>query len=69
MPETRITLPVEGMTCGACATTVQKRLTQAPGVRDAAVNYATGKATVRFDDAATQVADLVRAVRDRKSVV
>ncbi len=64
MPETRITLPVEGMTCGACATTVQKRLTQAPGVRDAAVNYATGKATVRFDDAATQVADLVRAVRD-----
>lgn len=64
MAETRITLPVEGMTCGACALTVQKRLRQAPGVRDAAVNYATGKATVTLDDRQAKVADLVRAVRD-----
>ncbi len=44
MPRARVTLPVEGMTCGACATTVQKRLARAEGVADAAVNYATGKA-------------------------
>jgi len=64
MAEARITLPIEGMTCGACALTVQKRLRQAPGVHDAAVNYATGKATVMLDDGQTKVADLVRAVRD-----
>ncbi len=64
MAETRITLPVEGMTCGACATTVQKRLAKAPGVRDAAVNFATGKATVDIDAAQRRVADLVKAVRD-----
>ena len=64
MAETRITLPVEGMTCGACATTVQKRLAKAPGVRDAAVNFATGKATVDIDTAHIRVADLVKAVRD-----
>jgi Cu+-exporting ATPase len=64
MPESRITLPVEGMTCGACALTVQKRLLEAEGVRDAAVNYATGKATVTIDDGAIRVADLVTAVRD-----
>jgi len=64
MGRARITLPVEGMTCGACATTVQKRLLQAPGVHDAVVNYATGKATVSIDDTQVSVAELVRAVRD-----
>jgi Cu+-exporting ATPase len=52
------------MTCGACATTVQKRLARAEGVADAAVNYATGKATVTIDDSVVKVADLVRAVRE-----
>ncbi|MDH3571903.1 MAG: heavy metal translocating P-type ATPase, partial [Gemmatimonadota bacterium] len=64
MPRARVTLPVEGMTCGACATTVQKRLARAEGVADAAVNYATGKATVTIDDSMVKVADLVRAVRE-----
>ncbi len=64
MASARITLPIEGMTCGACATTVQKRLSQSPGVKDASVNYATGKATVSIDDSQIKVADLVRAVRD-----
>ncbi len=64
MARSRITLPVEGMTCGACATTVQKRLERAAGVQEAVVNYATGKATVTIDDAAVRVADLVAAVRD-----
>ncbi len=64
MPSARITLPVEGMTCGACAVTVQKRLSQAPGVSDAAVNFATGKATVTVDDGRTSLAELVKAVRD-----
>jgi Cu+-exporting ATPase len=64
MAKARITLPVEGMTCGACATTVQKRLERSVGVETAAVNYATGKATVTIDDAVVRVADLVDAVRD-----
>ncbi len=64
MADTRVTLPIEGMTCGACAVTVQKRLEEAPGVRDAAVNYATAKATVTLADDGTRVADLVRAVRE-----
>ncbi len=65
MAESRITLPIEGMTCGACATTVQKRLEEAPGVREAAVNYATAKATVTVDGGpGATVADLVTAIRD-----
>ena len=64
MANARITLPVEGMTCGACAVTVQKRLEQSDGVQDAVVNFATGKATVTIDDSQAKVADLVRAVRE-----
>jgi copper chaperone CopZ len=64
MADIRITLPVEGMTCGACAVTVQKRLQQEAGVKDASVNYATGKSTVTIDDSKVTVAGLVSAVRD-----
>ena len=64
MPTSRITLPVEGMTCGACALTVQKQLAGTPGVEDATVNYATGRATATIDESRVRVADLVQAVRD-----
>ena len=64
MANARITLPIEGMTCGACAMTVQKRLLEEHGVLDASVNYATGKSTVTINDSDTSVAQLVTAVRD-----
>ena len=64
MANARITLPIEGMTCGACAMTVQKRLLEEQGVQDASVNYATGKSTVTINDSDTSVARLVTAVRD-----
>ncbi len=60
----RVTLPIEGMTCGACAITVQNRLSEADGVREATVNYATARATITLDRDDVQVADLVRAVRE-----
>ena len=60
----RITLPIEGMTCGACAITVQNRLQQAPGVTEATVNYATARATVTLADGAPPVSALVEAVRE-----
>jgi P-type Cu+ transporter len=64
MASARVTVPVEGMTCGACAVTVQKRLADEPGVADAAVNYATGKATLTIDDARVKIVDLVKAIRE-----
>src|SRR5262245_53137333 len=63
MANARITLPVEGMTCGACAVTVQKRLGETPGVKEASVTYATGKATVTVEGRQVRVRDLGPAVR------
>nr|WP_076817568.1 heavy metal translocating P-type ATPase [Pseudofrankia asymbiotica] len=42
-----VELMVGGMTCASCAARVQRRLNRLPGV-DAAVNYATERATVRL---------------------
>jgi Cu+-exporting ATPase len=64
MANQRLTVPVEGMSCAACAVTVQDALGAVPGVAHASVNYATGKASVDYDDAQTGIVPLVRAVRD-----
>jgi len=63
MSKARISLPIEGMSCASCAATVQDALSSAQGVTGATVNYATGKASVEYDDAETRVGDLIRAVR------
>src|SRR5256885_182353 len=43
MSKARIVLPIEGMSCAACATTVQQALGGAAGVTSATVNYASGR--------------------------
>ena len=59
----RATLGVEGMTCAACSTRVEKALAAVPGVEEATVNLATERATVRFDAAETTPLALAEAVR------
>ncbi len=61
--ETRITFAVEGMTCAACATRVQRKLSKGEGVRDATVNFGTERATIAFDPGRTSAAALVDLVR------
>jgi Cu+-exporting ATPase len=56
----RIELDISGMTCAACAARIEKQLNKLDGV-DAAVNYATEKASVTYPVAMT-AADLVAVV-------
>jgi P-type Cu+ transporter len=60
----RVDLPVTGMTCAACARRVETRLSRAPGVREAGVNFATGRATVEYDPESTGLRALMDAVED-----
>ena len=57
----RVDLALEGMTCAACATRIEKVLNRLPATH-AAVNFATESAQVRFDPAATSVDALLAAV-------
>src|SRR5262249_8089244 len=45
----RIDLPISGMTCAACAHHIEQKLSSTPGVLQAGVNFATGRATVYYD--------------------
>ena len=56
-----IELPIEGMTCAACATRIEKNLNKLPGVQ-AAVNFANEKARIAFDASATQPEELIHSI-------
>src|ERR1700733_2253989 len=58
-----VELDVSGMTCGSCAARVQRKLSRQPGVSEALVNYATGRATVELEPGAPAVEQLVAAVQ------
>jgi copper-(or silver)-translocating P-type ATPase/heavy metal-(Cd/Co/Hg/Pb/Zn)-translocating P-type ATPase len=56
-------LALTGMTCAGCAMTIERALRSVPGVVQAAVNFATRRATVHFDPQRTRYEALVAAVR------
>jgi Cu+-exporting ATPase len=49
---TRLSLPVEGMTCASCVGRVERALKAVPGVQTATVNLATERADITFGDPA-----------------
>jgi len=59
----KATFPVRGMSCAGCAASVEQALQKEPGVEQAGVNFATKKATVRFDAARTNPGHLRAAVQ------
>ncbi|MGH8659956.1 MAG: mercury resistance system periplasmic binding protein MerP [Gammaproteobacteria bacterium] len=56
-----VTLSVPGMTCAACPITVKKALTKVEGVAKTEVSFERKEAVVTFDDAKTNVSDLIKA--------
>ncbi len=63
MPDVRqITLPITGMTCANCVSTIERNLKKVNGVEVALVNLSSERATVEFDPSLTAVQDLVARV-------
>lgn len=57
-----IDLNVSGMTCASCVGRVEKALKNVPGVEDASVNLASGRAHVNLSAAGPSTSDLLKAV-------
>ncbi|HEU4900614.1 MAG TPA: cation transporter, partial [Actinomycetota bacterium] len=55
-------LPIEGMTCGACAARIERGLGRLDGVASASVNLAAERATVVYDPAVTGPAAFAQKV-------
>ena len=62
--QSRLTIPVGGMTCAACQARVQRALGKVDGVSDASVNLMLNNATVSFDPTAVSPQALVDIIRD-----
>ena len=45
-----IVLKIEGMTCGGCKASVERLLAAQPGVKHAAVDLASGRATLTVEE-------------------
>ena len=60
--ETVVVLSISGMTCASCVGRVERALKATPGVLDAAVNLATGRASVRVLGGPELTPALVKAV-------
>ncbi len=63
LPVREVGLVIHGMSCAACVRRVEQALRSLPGVLDASVNLALGRAEVRLLDGAVELSDLVAAVR------
>ena len=63
-PLRSIDLPITGMTCANCATTVERVLRKTPGVSGAAVNYANERASAQFDPTQVSASALIERVRN-----
>ncbi|UCE81409.1 MAG: copper-translocating P-type ATPase [Methanobacteriota archaeon] len=57
-----VTLSIGGMHCAACARTVEDALGAMPGVQEASVNLALGRAKIAYDSAVVGKADIARTV-------
>ncbi len=59
----RIDIPIVGMSCASCASTIQKGLSHLQGVEKANVNFATSKATVFYKPRIVNVKELISTVK------
>lgn len=58
-----VNLMVQGMTCGNCARSVERRLASTPGVTKAKVDLEAARATVEYDVDLVKPDVLANAVR------
>jgi Cu+-exporting ATPase len=59
----RVTLPVTGMTCANCVSTIERNLRRLDGVEEASVSLASERASVTYDSSKLDAARLVERVR------
>ncbi|MFC1891111.1 heavy metal translocating P-type ATPase [Thermodesulfobacteriota bacterium] len=59
MVDTKISLPVTGMTCANCAMNIERSVKKLPGILDVNVNFANEQASISYDPEKVRIDDLV----------
>jgi Cd2+/Zn2+-exporting ATPase len=60
---------IEGMDCGACATTIENHLNNIPAVKHVQVNFSTGKMNIEHDNSAEEIIKEVSKVGFKASPI
>ena len=63
-PKQNLLLPIQGMTCGNCASQVETALINLPGISNVAVDLHTKMAHLVFDPVVVDVVEMQKAVMD-----
>jgi Cu+-exporting ATPase len=60
--ENKAILKISGMSCAACSSKIEKKLSKLVGVSKAFVNLTTEKATIEFDPSQIKISDMIKAI-------
>lgn len=58
-----ITLPIQGMTCASCAANIEKALKKLDGIVSANVNFATEKATIKYNSKLVRISEIKQSIK------
>ncbi|MGI6552330.1 MAG: heavy metal translocating P-type ATPase [Bacillota bacterium] len=64
VPDEEMELIISGMSCASCSARLENKLASLEGIREAAVNFAAGKATVKYIPDLINPRDIRQAVED-----
>jgi len=59
----KIILPIKGMTCANCVSTIERNIKKLDGVEDVAVNLSSERAAVGFNKTEVQIKDIVEKIK------
>ncbi|NLY11252.1 MAG: copper-translocating P-type ATPase [Firmicutes bacterium] len=57
-----VTIPIGGMSCASCVQSVDRTLTNLPGIQKVSVNLATEKATISYDTSVLRISEIKDAI-------
>ncbi len=57
-----VSIPIEGMTCSACAKAIERTVGKLPGVEAVSVNFATEKANIRYNPTDLRLSEIKQAI-------
>jgi Cu+-exporting ATPase len=58
----RITLKLGGMSCAACANTIEQAIAEVPGVSQSSVNFTLESASITYDEGKISISALIQAI-------
>jgi Cu+-exporting ATPase len=59
----KVDLKISGMSCAACSAKIERKLGRSPGIKKAAVNLATEKASIEYDASEVKPSDIIKIIQ------